>query len=134
MSYSRRSLLALLMALPACGFTPVYGPGGAAAGLRGSIKVDEPNDGEGYYLCRRLEERLGMATAPAYRLSASLAILQNELGITADQDITRYRLRGELTWSLRDISSDEIVTDGLVRNFTGYSAPLFDNARGSIAG
>jgi LPS-assembly lipoprotein len=134
MSFSRRSLLALLAALPACGFTPAYGPGGAATGLRGSIQVDEPSDEEGYYLVRRLEERLGMASAPTHRLSASLAIRQDGLGITADEDITRYRLRGELTWALRDIASDTVVTDGLVRNFTGYSAPLFDNTRGSIAG
>jgi len=126
--------LAALAALPACGFTPAYGPGGAATGLRGSVKVDEPIDEDGYYLVRRLEERLGLATAPKYRLSASLAIGQDGLGITPDQDITRYRLRGALTWALRDIATDAIVTDGLVRNFTGYSAPVFDNVRGSIAG
>jgi len=134
MSFSRRSLLALLMALPACGFTPAYGPGGAATGLRGSIRVDEPSDAEGYYLARRLEERLGQASAPQYRLSASLALGQSGLGITPDQDITRYRIRGELTWALRNLATDTIVTDGMVRNFTAYSAPVFDNTRGSIAG
>ena len=56
------------------------------------------------------------------------------MGITPDQDITRYRIRGELTWALRDIAGDTVVTDGMVRNFTGYSAPVFDNTRGSIAG
>jgi len=134
MWYSRRSLLLALAALPACGFTPAYGPGGAAAGLRSTIRVDAPSDEQGYYLVRRLEERLGQPTAPAYRLSASLAIGQDGLGITPDQDITRYRIRGELTWALRDIAGDTVVTDGMVRNFTGYSAPVFDNTRGSIAG
>lgn len=134
MWYSRRCFLLGLAALPACGFTPVHGPKGAASGLRGSIAVDGPADEEGYYLVRRLEERLGTASAPQYRLSASLAIGEDGLGITREQDITRFRLRGELTWALRHIADDVIVTDGLVRNFTGYSAPVFDTSRGSIAG
>ncbi|WP_108485261.1 LPS assembly lipoprotein LptE [Oceaniglobus ichthyenteri] len=134
MLYSRRFLLLALAAVPACGFTPAYGPGGAAHGLRGAITVDAPNDEEGYHLVRRLEERLGAPTTGAYRLSASIAIGQDGLGITPDQDITRYRIRGELTWALRHLASDEIVADGRVRNFTAYSAPVFDDTRGSIAG
>ncbi|WP_226779819.1 LPS assembly lipoprotein LptE [Oceaniglobus trochenteri] len=134
MSYSRRSLLAVLAALPACGFTPAYGPGGAATGLRGAIAIDEPSDEEGYYLVRRLEERLGTGAAAEYRLSASLAIRQDGLGITPDQEITRYRIRGELTWALRHIARDEVVADGRTSNFTAYSAPVFDDTRGSVAG
>ncbi len=130
----RRTFLLALAALPACGFTPAYGPRGAAAGLQGSISIDEPIDAEGYYLVRRLEERLGVATSADYTLSASIALGTDGLGITPAQDITRYRIRGELTWVLRDTATDTIVADGTERTFTGYSAPVFDNTRGSIAG
>jgi LPS-assembly lipoprotein len=131
---SRRLFLAALVALPACGFTPAYGPGGVAEGLRGIIAVDAPSDEEGYYLVRRLEERLGRANAPQYRLSASLKLGQDGLGITQDQEITRYRVGGELTWVLRRTDDDSVAADGLERNFTAYSAPVFDDTRGSIAG
>ena len=134
MWYSRRAILLGLAALPACGFTPAYGPKGAASGLRGAIAIDAPSDEEGYHLVRRLEERLGDPTTGDYRLSASIAITQDGLGITPDLDITRYRVRGEVTWTLTHLASSDIVADGLVRNFTAYSAPVFDDSRGSIAG
>lgn len=131
---SRRQMFLGLAALPACGFTPAYGPGGAAAGLRGAIAVDAPNDEDGYYLVRHLEQRLGTGSAPEYRLSASIAIGEEGLGTTPDQDITRYRVRGVLTWAMRTNGDDTVLTNGVVRNFTGYSAPVFDDTRGSIAG
>ncbi|WP_099827817.1 LPS assembly lipoprotein LptE [Oceaniglobus indicus] len=135
MSWSDRRIFLLgLGALAGCGFTPAYGPGGAAEGLRGSIRVDAPSDEAGYLLVRRLEERLGRGEAATHRLSASLAVGQDGLGVTPDQEITRYRIRGELTWALHRLSDDVTVTDGIVRNFTEYSAPVFDNTRGSIAG
>ena len=132
--HHRRFVLLGLLALSACGFTPAYGPSGAAAGLQGAIAVDAPDDEEGYYLVRRLEQRLGAASGAEYQLSASIAIGEDGLGITSDQDITRYRVRGELTWSLRAIDGDTPLTSGKVRNFTGYSTPVFDDTRGSIAG
>lgn len=135
-SCSRRTLLGWLAALPlaACGFTPVYGPGGAAEGLRGDIAVDPPSDAPGFALVQRLEERLGLPDAPAYRLAADIALDEVGLGITPDQDITRLRLLGRLSYRLTHIASGEVVASGSLRNFTGYSAPVFDDTRGSIAG
>ncbi|WP_102109113.1 LPS assembly lipoprotein LptE [Oceaniglobus roseus] len=133
-SSDRRTLLLGLAALAGCGFSPAYGPGGAAEGLRGSIEVDAPSDEDGYRLVRRLEERLGRPAGAQYRLSASLALGEDGLGITPDQEITRYRLSGELTWALRRLSDDVTVSNGLVRNFTEYSAPVFGAAGAPVAG
>lgn len=62
----RRFLLALpLLALAACGFEPVYGPGGAGAALQNRVLVDAPEDRFGYFLVREVESRLGRAATPA---------------------------------------------------------------------
>ena len=63
--YSRRILLALPLALAACGFTPVYGPDGAGSKLRGQVLVQEPSTQAGYLLTRHLETRLGRSGASA---------------------------------------------------------------------
>lgn len=124
-SYDRRAVLLSLAALAGCGFSPVYGPGGAAEGLRGEIEVDPPVDAAGYDLVQQLELRLGQPQAPRYRLAADIALGEEGLGITTDQEITRYHLNGEVEYRLIEIGTDEQVAGGTVRNFTGYSAPVF---------
>ena len=131
---TRRSVLAALALLPACGFTPAYGPGGAASGLWGAIAIAAPGDEDGYVLVRRLEERLGRAAAPRYGLAVDIRLTQEGLGVTPDQEITRYRLRGQLEYSLRRQADDRSVASGEIRSFTSYSAPVFSATRGSIAG
>lgn len=121
-SFNRRSLLFLPLALAACGFEPVYGPGGSAAVLRGRVLVDAPDDVDSYRLVRELESRLGRAQAPQYRLSIALVTANEGQGVTATGDITRYSIVGEAEYVLRRISDDEVVASGSVGNFTGYSA------------
>jgi LPS-assembly lipoprotein len=110
------------LALGACGFTPVYAPGGAGAALRGQVLVDPPSDREGFLLVRELENRLGRPTAPTYRLAIELFVEEEALAITAAGDITRYNLVGTATYTLSPLGDDSTVTTGTVNNFTGYSA------------
>ena len=66
--FNRRSLLALPLALAACGFTPVYGRAAQAHKLRGQVLVQEPSTQAGYLLTRHLETQLGRSgTAHAMR-------------------------------------------------------------------
>ncbi len=134
MTPTRRAAVLALLAVAGCGFTPVYGPGGGASGLAGQIAVDPPVDAESYALVQRLEERLGAAQAPLYRLSASLAFEEDGLGVTPDQEITRFQIPGRLTYALVRDADGATVAQGTVDSFTAYSAPVFDNTRGSIAG
>ncbi len=122
-SSDRRAVVLSLLALPlaGCGFTPVYGPGGAAEGLRGQIRMDEPSDREGFLLVRALERRLGLPENARYALSASIRLGEEGIGITADQVITRFQVRGEVTYALTDLVTGRRVTSGTVSNFTSYS-------------
>ena len=121
--YSRRSLLALPLALAACGFTPVYGTDGTGAQLRGQVLVQEPSTQAGYLLTRELETQLGRS-GPAARYALDLTIDTSEegLAINAAGDITRFNLIGRVDYALRDTTAGTVITSGRVQNFTAYSA------------
>ena len=117
----RRTLLFGLVALAGCGFTPVYGPQGAARALLNAVEVDAPRDREGYLLVRHLEERLGQPTAPRFGLSIAIQLGEERMAITVENVATRFNLLGKATYALRDMASGEVVTTGTVESFTGYS-------------
>ncbi len=123
MSYfNRRTLLFLPLALAACGFTPVYAPGGTASALRNKVKIAAPVTTDSYLLVQNLEERLGRSTAPVYALSLTLKTDTQGQAITASNETTRYSLVGKVDYKLHDIASQAIIASGSVDNFTGYSA------------
>ncbi len=119
----RRAFLAVLLATghAACGFTPVYAPGGAGDGLRGSLLVDEPDNRNEFTFVSRLEDRLGRARAAPYSLAYLIKTRTEGVGVTPAQETTRYNLFGQATYSVVDRASGAILATGSVNNFTGYS-------------
>lgn len=121
--YNRRSLLALPLALAACGFTPVYGTGGTGAKLRGQVLVQEPSTQASYLLTRHLETRLGRSGAQArYALDLTIDADEEGLAVNAAGDTIRFNLIGHVDYALRDTTTGTVVTSGKVQNFTAYSA------------
>ncbi|QFT58499.1 hypothetical protein FIU94_06625 [Sulfitobacter sp. THAF37] len=118
----RRSLLLAPLALAACGFEPVYGPGGSGSALRNRVLVDEPDDRNGYLLTREIEERLGRPGAARFGLAVTIATTEEGLAIDPAGNTTRFNLLGAVDFALRDLDNGQIVTSGRVENFTGYSA------------
>ncbi len=115
----RRVLLAGILALSACGLTPVYGPGGKANQLYGQIRPADPTTLDAFAFNRRLAERLG-PEGDRYDLDYALRIAVVAQAITPDEVTTRYSLNGtaDFTLKTRDGAS---VTSGRVSNFTSYS-------------
>ncbi len=120
--YSRRFLFFLPLALAACGFTPVYAPGGTASALRGNVLVAAPQTVDSYALVQNLEERLGRSSNPDYKLDLALSIWAQGQAVTASNATTRYSLIGQVNYTLTNISTGVVASTGLVDNFTGYSA------------
>lgn len=118
----RFSAFLLILALGACGFTPVYGPGGAGTALQNRVLVDQPDDRSGFLLVQRLEERLGRAGDPAYRLAVDLSLREEARAIDPDGDIRRFHLIGSATYTLTGSGSGTVVESATVDNFVGYSA------------
>lgn len=105
-----------------CGFTPLYGPDGVARDLPGSIAVDPPSDLAGFVLVEALERRLGQPQAPRYRLAATVGLVEDSLGITADQVISRFRLRGRADYRIIEPATGRVATSGNATAFVSYSA------------
>lgn len=120
----RRSLLALFAALPlaACGFRPVYGPGGSGSALRGTILPDAPTDRPSFAFVNRIEDRLGRAEAPRWALGYAIEMREIAVGISADNVTTRYNVTGRVVWSIRPAGGGDPVLTGEAESFTAYSA------------
>ena len=119
-SFDRRSLLLVPLALAACGFRPVYGPGGTGSRLQNRVQVTAPEDRSSYLLVRRIEERLGRATDPAYALSVNLQTRVAGLGIDPAGNTNRFNLIGVAGYVLADATNGRELTSGTVNSFTGY--------------
>ncbi|AEI95842.1 LPS assembly lipoprotein LptE [Roseobacter litoralis] len=121
-SYSRRSLLLLPLALGACGFAPVYGTGSTGSALQNAVEVSDPDDVDGYLVVRRLEERLGRAAQPTYKLTLAVDSKREALAVNRDSNINRYNIVGTADYVLVEQATGRVVTSGSVDNFTGSSA------------
>lgn len=120
-SFNRRQMLLAPLALAACGFTPVYGPGGTGTRLQNQVRVAAPENRNSFLLVRRIEERLGRGEAPAYALNLTLQIREEGLGIDPDGNIDRLNVIGIAGYALSD-QTGAVVASGTVNSFTGYSA------------
>ena len=81
-SYKRRAVLFATLALMGCGFSPAYGPGGGAEGLRGAVLVDTPDTRDSYLLTRHIEERLGRGDDARFGLSYELEFTEEAMAVT----------------------------------------------------
>ena len=122
MLLSKRAFLLSGLALGACGFTPVYGPNGAAKGLPGAVAIMAPDNRNSYDLVKRLEERLGRESGARYTLGYQITTREEGLGITPDQETKRLQVRGAIVYTLTDETTGLVVDQGSVSTFTSYSA------------
>jgi LPS-assembly lipoprotein len=119
---SRRLMILAPLALAACGFTPANAPGGPAESLRGAVLVQDPTDKNGFDLVQRLEERLGRPEAVRYDLAFTIATEAVGVGITTENEITRYNLKGVVDFTLTERATGTRVAGGRAQSFTAYSA------------
>ncbi|MEO0486514.1 MAG: LPS assembly lipoprotein LptE [Pseudomonadota bacterium] len=117
----RLILITALLALSACGFTPVYGPGSQAQALRGAVSFGTPDSPGAFELVRELELRFGVADEAIYRLAVDVALDETESVITRTSEIERFSITGVATFTLLNTDSDP-VAKGTTQAFTSYSA------------
>ncbi|MCB5408789.1 LPS assembly lipoprotein LptE [Pseudogemmobacter faecipullorum] len=117
----RRSLLALPLALAACGFAPAYEKGGLTEGLFGTVRAADPDSKEAFAYVQRIEERLGRPERRLYDLDYTITTNSIGVGITSDNRTTRYNLEGRISYTLRNAAGEHLVT-GTVQSFTAFSA------------
>ncbi|GGL53667.1 LPS assembly lipoprotein LptE [Wenxinia marina] len=119
---TRRGAVLALLALGACGFTPVYAPGGPGEVLRGQVAYATPATPAGYRLRARLEDRLGRNEGAPLGLTVTLEIADEATAIGADGAQTRFTLLGRAPWRLESRPDGAVIAEGVADAFTAYSA------------
>lgn len=117
---TRRAALFGLLAVSACGLSPVYGPGGAGTRLWGKVRPRDPETYQEFIFNDRLAERLGPETADALDLDYQINIGVVPQAITPDEVTTRYSLNGTADFALKN-AAGQVLASGRVSSFTSYS-------------
>ncbi|CUK11775.1 hypothetical protein RUE5091_03459 [Ruegeria denitrificans] len=122
--FNRRTLLLMPLALAACGFEPVYAPGGSGAALNGRVAVSAPNSVDSYLLVQNLEQRLGRSATSGnkYDLNVNVSTTFRRSAITSTNETNRYTIDGRSNYTLRSNETGQIIASGRVENFVSYSA------------
>jgi len=122
-----KKLLSLVLAvtLSACGFHPLYAPGGAQEAALQAIYVPIIPDRTGQLLRQALQQRLegdDSAVAKRYELSISYFKTTANLDVQADNSTTRARDVGTAVWRLHPAgNASDTLTSGTVRSVDGYN-------------
>jgi LPS-assembly lipoprotein len=115
--------LAALLALTACGLTPMYAGGASAPVALGLAAIEIPAiQGRGGWLVKNaLEARLGVAgqAAPQYRLDVRLDDSLEALGVLNDDTISRERRILRARYQLVDVASGAILLDATAGSDAG---------------
>lgn len=122
MSWSRRACLGLPLALLACGYTPVYGPGNGGSAAQQRFAFEDPASRDEYLLLQQMERRLGRNAAAEYSLTYDVAMSYENLGITVAGSITRYNIVGRVSFSVVETDTGQIVLSDSLEDFASYSA------------
>jgi LPS-assembly lipoprotein len=114
----------------ACGFRPVYMPTGSgrpgtATRELAAIEVGVIPDRPGQLLRQALQDRLEGSTTGVprlYDLSVDYSVPGEGLGIRQDNSVTRVRLTGRASWTLRAQTPQRpVVTTGSARVVDDYN-------------
>lgn len=88
----------------------------------GTVRAADPTDKNAFDFVERIEERIGRPEAHRYDLSYTIATETVGVGITPDNRITRYNLKGAIDWALIETATGARITGGRVQSFTAYAA------------
>ncbi len=119
--FNRILFLLFPLLLSGCGFTPIHGTGGHGQNLQNQLSIASPTNRDAFILVQELESRLGR-NGDRYRLNYDISIGSERTIVAKAGDTIRYHLVGTMNYTLTDVHSNEIVTQGQTQNFTGYSA------------
>ena len=121
-------VLALALAVAACGFRPLYGPAETAKeGTTDRLAATRirPLEGRvGQQLHNLLRDRLnpsGQPIEPAYVLEVALRVSTSELGIRKDETATRANLTMRASFKLRAFDTGSIMLSGKSISVNSYN-------------
>jgi LPS-assembly lipoprotein len=110
----------------------MYAAPGVSPGLA-SIQVVAPEGRVGYLLRESLDDALAHrpGETPAYRLALAMDQTRNPLGLRIDDVARRYEVTLTVTYTLTDLATGAVATQGTATSFVSYDAA--DQPYASIA-
>lgn len=117
--------LGLGLAITACGFEPVYAPGGGslASSLR-SVSVDQPQGRIGQAMRLAILDGIGdrqNGIQPRYRLRSQMTTDTERVAIQADESAARVNVIVDVAWQLQDAAGLTTYASGQVRRTVAYN-------------
>jgi LPS-assembly lipoprotein len=108
-------LAALLPALGACGFTPMYARPATGSAMS-QITVKTPDTRTGFLLRQELEDKLALNRdgQPRYRLAVQLVEKRRPRGLNPDDTANRYELQLTASYVLTEIATGQVVLEKTV--------------------
>jgi LPS-assembly lipoprotein len=116
-------LVAVLPALSACGFTPLYAQPGVTPAMA-AIRVVTPEGRIGHLISENLQDDLavGARREPLYQLNLAIDEKRYPRGLNVQQTATWYELRLAVSYSLVEIASGRTITAGRTPVEISYDA------------
>ena len=119
---TRRGLIALAGAGLVSGcLRPMLAADGDAASLRGRIALPEIDGRTGYYMTRRLADRLGKAESAEFRLEVDLTLSERDFAIAQDSSVTRRTVTAVGRWRLLPVDGGDPIITGQEVAESGYN-------------
>ncbi|WP_281019255.1 MULTISPECIES: hypothetical protein [unclassified Minwuia] len=121
----RTGLLGLVLVCAACGFEPVYAPGGGsvADSLR-TVSVDQPPGRIGQAMRLAILYGIGdrqSGIQPKYRLRSQMRTDTERVAIQADESAARVNVIVNVSWQLQDAAGLTTYETGQVRRTVAYN-------------
>ena len=112
-----------LLALTACGFTPLYATPGVTPSMA-AIQVNAPKGRTGFLLAEQLNDALATdrTAAPRYRLDLVIHEHRFNRGLTIDNVARRYENHVLVTYNLIDLVGGKVVKAGSEQIEVTYAA------------
>ena len=121
-------LLGAAVALPACGFKPLYGRSETQAlspvDHMAAIRIAPLADRIGQQMHNLLRDRLnpyGQPRDPVYRLDVAISEARQELGIRKDETATRANLILSASFTLRELESERVLLQGRTSSVNSFN-------------
>ncbi|MEC9347592.1 MAG: hypothetical protein VYB54_15310 [Pseudomonadota bacterium] len=115
----------LLLALSACGFEPVYKPGGRLETALARVSVEPLSGRTGQAVRNAILDEIGASDRvrdPLWRLSVTVSDTRERVAIQADETAARVNVTVSSDWVLRAAGPEgQVVDRGTVRRTVAYN-------------